>query len=376
MLDVILLLSELIKHPSVTPNDAGCQTYIRQIMQANGFKIEDFSYENVTNTWITKGDKGPLLVFAGHTDVVASGDVNSWSYPPFKLTNVDGKLYGRGVADMKGAVAAMMLALIEFFEKHPDAPVRLGLLLTSAEEGDDFLKGTPYVMQELAKRKIKIDYCVVGEPSSREKLGDVMKVGRRGSLTGTFDIIGKQGHVAYAHLANNPIHSLTKFLYDLTKHHWDNGNKDFPPTSLQVVEVRSGGLGTNVIPSEAHVQFNLRFSSELKVEQIQSVVENILNKYDLKYRQNWLVKGLPFYTQNQAFLSTMQQAVFDVTHIKPEPSTDGGTSDARFIAPYGIPVIEFGLLNNTIHQIDEHIGADDLIKLKNIYLRMCELIVI
>jgi len=362
----IALAQDLVSRRSVTPEDAGCQALLADRLGRLGFHCEHLRFEDTDNLWAVHGDSGPLFCFAGHTDVVPPGPEGDWSHPPFAADIVDGILYGRGTADMKGSVAAMTTAVERFLAANPTPGFRLAYLITSDEEGVA-TNGTRKVVDWLKERGERIDWCLVGEPSSRERLGDEYKIGRRGSITGDLVILGKQGHVAYPHLAENPVHRAAQFLADLTGIEWDQGNEHFPPSTLQVANIHAGTGANNVIPGELAIQFNLRFNTETSAEQIKERVESLLQQHGLRYRLDWRLSGEPFLTQQGSFVEAVEEAVASVTGRRPMPSTGGGTSDGRFIAPTGAEVVELGPLNATIHQIDEQVPADDLVHLSDIY---------
>jgi len=366
------LLATLISFQSITPQDAGCQEYMINVLQELGFTCERFDNPPVTNFFARISDSGPLLLFAGHTDVVPVGDITKWQSDPFILRQQEDLVYGRGTADMKGSLACMLTAAHRFVQAHPTFSGSLGFLITSGEEGDDFDLGTPYVMKELQKRKIKPDYCIVGEPSSSRRLGDVIKIGRRGSLTGTLELHGKQGHVAYPHLAENPIHKICPALLELTTTEWDKGNAHFPPTSLQITHIKSGGQANNIIPGELTLHFNFRYSTEQTHETLKSAVAACFARHDLQPVILWRLNGEPFLTSGGRLLDSCIAAIEAETQQKPELSTSGGTSDGRFIAPYGTEVIELGPLNATIHQTNECVSLADLEKLSAIYYAICK----
>ncbi|MCX4188531.1 succinyl-diaminopimelate desuccinylase [Methylophaga sp. OBS4] len=366
MTDTLELTRELITRPSVTPEDAGCQQLLSERLSRIGFNIEPLRFSDVDNLWARRGTSGPVLAFAGHTDVVPTGPADNWSYPPFEAEIHKGMLYGRGAADMKGSIAAMVTACERFVAKYPEHQGSIAFLITSDEEGPA-INGTVKVIETLQNRDEKIDWCLVGEPSSTEKVGDVVKNGRRGSLNGRLTIKGKQGHIAYPHLAANPIHLLSPALTELCAFQWDQGNEDFPPTSFQVSNLNAGTGATNVIPGTADVVFNFRYSTEVTHEQLQQQVEAILNKHGLDYDLQWELSGKPFRTAGGQLLEAVQQAIHQVTGYQTTLSTSGGTSDGRFIAPTGTQVIELGPLNATIHQIDECVSVADLDTLSQIY---------
>ena len=360
------LTCDLIQRNSVTPDDKGCQKLIANRLSSFGFHTEFMQFGDVTNLWARKGTKEPLLVLAGHTDVVPTGPLSKWATPPFDPTIKDGMLYGRGTADMKGGLAAMVVAVENFLTQHTDHQGSIAFLITSDEEGPA-THGTKKVVETLMSRNEVPQWCVVGEPSSSHEVGDTVKHGRRGSFTGQLTIHGEQGHVAYPHLANNPIHLAMSALDDLIKEEWDEGNEDFPPTSFQVVHIESGAGASNIIPGTLNAQFNFRFSTEITHEKIRKRVESLLNQHQLKYEIKWTLNGLPFLTPEGSLRSSIDHAVKRVTGINPIFSTSGGTSDGRFIATMGTHVVELGLCNKTIHQVNESTRVDDLDKLTTIY---------
>lgn len=369
----VQLACELIEKPSVTPEDAGCQPLMRQRLEAIGFSCETLPFgsgepgdETIDNFWAVRGDSGPILCFAGHTDVVPTGDTNQWSTPPFSPTIKDGILYGRGAADMKGSLAAMITACEAFIATHPNHRGRLAFLITADEEGPA-KNGTVKVVEHLQAQGTHIDWCIVGEPSSTTQVGDVIKNGRRGSLGAVLTVNGKQGHVAYPHLADNPIHRLAPALTELAAEHWDNGNEFFPATSFQVSNINGGTGATNVIPGTVEVICNFRFSTEVTAEQLQERTEAILKKHALNYSIHWHLSGQPFLTAKGELVEASIHAIKEVTGLDTELSTAGGTSDGRFIAPTGSQVVELGPVNATIHQINENVSASDLDKLQLIY---------
>ncbi|MBK1640780.1 succinyl-diaminopimelate desuccinylase [Chromatium okenii] len=375
MSPTLALACDLISRPSVTPDDHGCQTVIAERLAASGFQIERLPYGDVTNLWARRGTTAPLLCFAGHTDVVPTGPLEQWSSPPFTPTVRDGVLYGRGAADMKGSVAAMVTAAETFVTAHPDHRGSLAFLLTSDEEGPS-VNGTVKVMEWLTQRGETIDYALVGEPSSRERLGDTIKNGRRGSVTGVVKIYGKQGHVAYPQLALNPFHASVTALAALCAEVWDHGNAHFPPTSFQLANLHMGTGADNVIPGELTAQFNLRFSTAITPEQIQARVVAILDAAGLRYDLSWRLSGQPFVTPVGALVEATRAAIHSVTGVAAELSTSGGTSDGRFIAPTGAQVVELGPLNATIHQIDECVAVAELEQLTQIYCEVLERLLI
>lgn len=360
------LTCELIRRRSVTPDDAGCQQLISKRLAKLNFIVNDLSCEDVTNTWLRRGSNNPLFAFACHTDVVPAGNEAQWQSPPFAPSERDGILYGRGAADMKGPTAAAIVATETFVSNHPRHSGSIGILLTSNEEGVS-PNGTRYVMEQLQARGETPDWCIVSEPSSSERLGDTVRHGRRGSLSATLTVKGKQGHVAYAHLAKNPIHVLAPVLDSLCKEHWDNGSSDFPPTSFQISNLRAGVGADNVIPATAEVVFNFRYSPQLDEAAIRTRVTRLLDDAGLDYAIDWVSSAHPFISTPGELHETVCAVIREFTGSKPEFSTGGGTSDARFIAPSGCQVIELGPSNKSIHAVDEHVGIEDLAQLAGMY---------
>ena len=362
----LALTRDLIACASVTPEDAGCQSLMMARLQQAGFAVESMRFGEVDNFWATRGSSGPLLVFAGHTDVVPPGDTGQWESDPFIATEAGADLVGRGTADMKSSLAAMVVACEQFVGAHPDHSGRIGFLITSDEEGPA-KDGTVRVMETLKDRGEEIDWCVVGEPSSTRELGDLVKNGRRGSLNARLVIHGKQGHIAYPHLADNPIHRAMPTLNALVAEPWDQGNDFFDPTSLQISTIRAGQGVTNVIPGSVEVLFNLRFSTEVTADEIRERCEAILDQGGLTYDIEWSLSGEPFLTEPGALLNAVIDSIKSITGRVPEVSTGGGTSDGRFIAPSGAQVVEVGHVNATIHQINERVKLADIPQLTKIY---------
>ena len=362
----LVLTKQLIAKQSVTPMDEGCQVLMIEHLQKIGFEVESLRFGDVDNFWAIRGDTGPILCFAGHTDVVPSGPASSWSQPPFEPTVVDGQLYGRGAADMKGSLAAMLVAVERFVDEHPDHTGRIAFLITSDEEGIA-TNGTVKVVQWLQDQNITPDYCLVGEPSSTAKCGDVIKNGRRGSLGCTMTVKGLQGHVAYPHLGRNPIHLAAPALAELASESWDQGNEFFPATSFQISNINGGTGATNVIPGELQVVFNFRFSTEVTDQQLRQRTEAILDRHGLDYDLKWNLSGQPFLTPEGELVEAAVASIKQVTGMDTELSTAGGTSDGRFIAPMGTQVVELGPINATIHQIDENTNVAELDVLTDIY---------
>lgn len=360
------LAKDLISRQSVTPADEECQQLMADRLSRIGFEIVALKNEDVTNLWARRGTEAPLFVFAGHTDVVPTGPEKNWTFPPFQPTEHAGHLYGRGAADMKGSLAAMITATEDFVAEHAEHKGSIGFLITSDEEGPA-INGTVKVLEYLAETGQKIDWCLVGEPSSTEKVGDVVKNGRRGSLSATLTVHGKQGHVAYPHLAQNPVHLAMSALAELAAEEWDQGNDSFPATSFQISNINAGTGATNVIPGDLTVLFNFRFSTEVTEQILKQRVAAILDKHNFKYSIEWNLSGHPFLTAQGALVEATKVAIKAVTGYETELSTSGGTSDGRFIAPTGAQVVELGPLNKTIHQIDENVSIDDLNTLSVIY---------
>jgi len=368
---VLALVRELIARPSVTPDDVDCQMLLAQRLEQVGFRCETIARGGVTNLWARRGSAGPLVVFAGHTDVVPPGPRDKWDSDPFVPTERDGYLYGRGAADMKSSIAAFVVAAEEFAAAHPGHAGSIGLLITSDEEGPA-IDGTVIVCNELKARGEQLDYCIVGEPTSGEALGDTCKNGRRGSLSGRLTVKGIQGHVAYPHLARNPVHQLAPALADLAATEWDRGNEYFPPTTFQVSNLRAGTGATNVVPGEALALFNFRFSTASTPDSLKQRVHALLDKHGLEYDLDWELGGEPFLTPRGTLTDALVEAIRAETGVAAELSTTGGTSDGRFIAKICPQVIEFGPCNATIHKVNERIELASLAPLKNIYRRTLE----
>ncbi len=360
------LACQLIARPSLTPQDQGCQAMMCARLEAIGFTIEHLRFDDVDNFWARRGNDGPLIAFAGHTDVVPTGPEKNWQSPPFTPTFTDGKLYGRGAADMKGSLACMVVASERFIVAHPDHKGSIAFLITSDEEGPS-INGTVKVIEHLEARDEKITWCLVGEPSSTERVGDVIKNGRRGSLNGRLRVLGKQGHVAYPQLAANPIHLATAALNELCHREWDNGNDHFPPTTFQISNMQSGSGAENVIPGDLDIMFNFRFSTESTEDGLKQQVISLLDQHGLNYELVWRLSGLPFLTAAGELVDAARSAIKAITGEDTTLSTSGGTSDGRFIAPTGAQVVELGPLNATIHQINEHVDMEDLKTLSLVY---------
>ncbi len=371
MSKTLALTEELISLHSVTPADGGCQLKMAERLTPLGFTCETIASGDVTNLWARKGSAQPLLVFAGHTDVVPTGPLAQWTSDPFTPTHRDGKLYGRGAADMKTSLAAMVVACEEFIAAHPDHKGSIGFLVTSDEEGPA-IDGTVIVCDQLKARGEQLDYCIVGEPTSVKQIGDMIKNGRRGTMSGKLVVKGIQGHIAYPHMAKNPIHLAAPALAELVSIEWDKGNEYYAPTSWQVSNIHAGTGASNVIPGECVVDFNFRFSTASTVEGLQQRVHAVLDKHGLDYDLKWTVGGLPFLTPKGELSNAMTSAIKAETGVDTELSTSGGTSDGRFIAQICPQVVEFGPTNATIHKIDEHIGVSEIEPLKNIYRRTLE----
>lgn len=367
---VIELTQQLIRRPSLSPDDAGCQAILIERLKALGFTIEPMNIGDTLNVWAWRG-QGETLAFAGHTDVVPTGDASRWINPPFEPTIRDGMLYGRGAADMKGSLAAMIVAAERFVTSNPNHKGRLAFLITSDEEASA-TNGTVKVVEALMARNERMDYCLVGEPSSTEIVGDVVKNGRRGSMTANLTVHGVQGHVAYPHLADNPVHRALPALNELVATEWDRGNEFFPPTSMQFANVQAGTGSNNVIPGECFVQFNFRFSTELTDAMIKQKVQELLDRHQLRYTLEWNVSGQPFLTSRGKLVDAVVNAVEHYNEIKPQLLTTGGTSDGRFIARMGAQVVELGPVNATIHKINECVKAADLQLLSRMYQRIME----
>ncbi|WP_017220664.1 succinyl-diaminopimelate desuccinylase [Moritella dasanensis] len=363
---VLQLAKDLLSRESVTPEDAGCQQMMINRLEDLGFTIETMVFEDTTNLWARRGTTAPVFCFAGHTDVVPVGKIEDWDTDPFVPTVIDGYLHGRGAADMKGSIASFLVAAENFVKVHPDHQGSIALLITSDEEGP-FINGTTRVIDTLEARNEKIDWCIVGEPSSTNKVGDIVKNGRRGSLTGDIVVKGIQGHVAYPHLAENPIHKLAPALSELSQVVWDQGNDYFPATTLQITDIRSGAGASNIVPGEATCQFNLRYSTELTADLIKYRIEGIFEKHGLNYEISWIHSGQPFLTEPGNLLNAISDSIENVCGYTTELSTSGGTSDGRFIAPTGAQVVELGPVNATIHKVNECVKITDIEQLAEIY---------
>jgi succinyl-diaminopimelate desuccinylase len=367
----VKLASDLIAKPSVTPDDAGCQVLLIERLNAIGFECETMVFDDVTNLWARRGKIAPVLAFAGHTDVVPPGPLDKWHSDPFTPEIRDGNLFGRGAADMKSSIAAMVTACERFVASHPHHQGSIALLITSDEEAIA-INGTVKVIETLEARGEKIDWALIGEPSSHERVGDVVKNGRRGSIGAKLVINGVQGHVAYPHKVDNPIHRAMPALHELARHEWDQGNQFFPPTSLQISNINAGTGAHNVVPAHAEVLFNLRYSTEIDSRHIIETTKVILDKHELDYHIDWSISGYPFLTPEGELVQAAQQAIKKHTGISTELATTGGTSDGRFIAPTGAQVLELGPVNESIHKIDEHVNMQELDTLSDIYQGILE----
>ncbi len=374
MSETLALLKQLIQCKSMTPNDAGCQKILIDHLKSAGFQCNLLPFGDVNNFWAWHGNTSPTLVFAGHTDVVPPGDLSSWKTDPFTPTEQNGHLFGRGATDMKSGLSAMVIAAKNFVAQHPNHADTIGFIVTSDEEGPA-LNGTQKVIDYLQQQKIKLDYCLVGEATSNKKLGDAIKIGRRGSMHGDLTIFGKQGHIAYPHLANNPIHRCFEALHALTKTTWDNGNEHFTPTSFQIYNIHSDAGAQNVIPGLLNTQFNFRYAPIHTTEQLQQKCEAILKQHELEYELHWNVSSQPYYSGNGKLAAIAGQAIQAICQVKTEPNTYGGTSDGRFIAQTGCEVVELGPINETAHKVNESISIQDLEKLTKLYQRIIELII-
>jgi succinyl-diaminopimelate desuccinylase len=371
--DTLVLTEELIARASVSPTDGGCQALMAGRLQSIGFAVEHLRFGPVDNFWAKRGRGGPVFCFAGHTDVVPSGPLDEWRSDPFQPVIKDGLLYGRGAADMKSGLAAMVTACEEFVRRHPAHRGTIAFLITSDEEGPS-VDGTRRVVEVLRERKESIDWCLVGEPSSETALGDTIKIGRRGSLSGRLTVHGVQGHIAYPQFADNPVHAVAPALAELAARSWDQGNRHFQPTTFQVSNISAGTGAPNVIPGELKARFNLRFSTEQTVEGLKAVVEEILRRHRVKHSLEWFISGQPFLTVPGELSEAAIRAVQEQLQITPKLSTGGGTSDGRFIAPMGAQVIEIGVINETIHKVNECVRVEDIDRLQRIYLRTLELL--
>jgi succinyl-diaminopimelate desuccinylase len=371
----VSLLCDLVRRPSVTPDDAGCQDILAERLSDLGFACESMPFGDVTNLWARRGDSGPVLCFAGHTDVVPPGSESEWQSGPFEPVVRNGLVYGRGSADMKSGLAAMIVALKKFVAAHPEHEGSLAVLITSDEEGLA-RGGTLKVMETLQARDEHIDWCVLGEPTSLKSLGDVVRIGRRGSLSGMLTVKGVQGHVAYPQLADNPIGRFAPIMLQLQTIEWDQGNDYFPPTSFQFIDIQSGLGFPNITPAELKARFNFRYSTEWDHERLKIRVHEILDAHEIDYELNWHLSGEPFLTQTGKLTEAISQAVSEQTGKSPQLSTGGGTSDGRFISPAGTDVVELGPVNESIHKVDEHVRIEDVIALTTMYQRLMELMLL
>jgi succinyl-diaminopimelate desuccinylase len=371
--DTLQLTEELIARASVSPADGGCQELMIERLEAMGFAVERMRFGPVDNFWAKRGSGGPVFCFAGHTDVVPSGPLEEWQSDPFKPVIKDGLLYGRGAADMKSGLAAMLTACEQFVRRHPEHRGTIALLITSDEEGPS-VDGTRRVVEVLRERKEHIDWCLVGEPSSENTLGDTIKIGRRGSLSGRLTVHGIQGHIAYPQFADNPVHAVAPALAELATRTWDHGNEHFQPTTFQVSNISAGTGAPNVIPGELKARFNLRYSTEQTVDSLKTVVEELLRRHRVKYSLEWFISGYPFLTVPGELSAAATRAVQEQLQVTPKLSTGGGTSDGRFIAPMGAQVIELGVINATIHKVNESVRVADIDGLHRIYHRILELL--
>lgn len=360
---------ELIALASITPMDGGCQSTVASRLSNSGFNTEYMRFGEVDNLWLRRNTHGPLFVFLGHTDVVAAGPLDEWRFDPFIPTEHEGFLYGRGAADMKSSIAAFATAAEDFVRDYPQHKGSIALMLTSDEEGPA-RDGTIRIVEKLGERGDRIDYCLVGEPTSHSLLGDTIKIGRRGSLHGRLKIVGIQGHVAYPHLARNPVHQFAPALAEITGQVWDEGNSQFPPTSLQIIEMAAESVAENVIPGELSLAFNFRHSTASTAESLILQVEELLDKHKLEFELEWSISGAPFLTRNGELIDVVSNAIYHELGVTTEPSTTGGTSDGRFIAPTGAQVVELGPVNRTIHKVNECIAVDAPDKLRKVYYRI------
>jgi len=365
------LARELIARRSITPDDGGCQELLTRRLAGIGFRVESLRRGDVANLWARRGDARPLVCFIGHSDVVPTGPLDQWQSNPFAPTERDGKLFGRGAADMKTSIAAFVVAAEQFVGRHPFHPGSIALLITSDEEGPA-VDGTAKVIDLLKKRAEQIDYCLVGEPTCTSKLGDTIKNGRRGSLSGTLRVRGIQGHIAYPHLARNPIHLVAPALAELGATEWDRGNEHFPPTTWQISNIHAGTGASNVIPGEVELQFNFRFSTASSADGLKQRVHSVLDRHELEYELQWSLSATPYLTQRGKLVDALGGAILEVTGIAPEVSTSGGTSDGRFVAEVCPEVVEFGPVTASIHKLNEHIDLDAIEPLREIYFRVLE----
>ena len=366
------LLEDLIKIESITPKDEGCFDLIEPMLKDMGFHCERINYDNVENLYAVLGDQGPLMCFLGHTDVVPTGPLENWSQPPFSAITIDGHMFGRGTADMKGNIATYLLALKDFLSTKPSLNYRLAVLLTSNEEGEPEDGKIDVIIKKFMDEGEHIDFCLVGEPSSNKKVGDTIRIGRRGSLSGTLKVLGKQGHVAYPEKVENPIFTSAKLISELESITWDQGNEHFQPTSFQISNIKSGTGATNVVPGVLEMMFNFRFCSESNEANLKETFEAVLKKQNLKYEIDWVLSGLPYLTEKKYFIEQIVDSVKSVTGYEPVINNGGGTSDGRFLQVMGSEIVELGPLNETIHKTDECVSLQDLDTLKGIYTNLLE----
>ena len=371
-MEIESLLKDLIKIESITPKDEGCFDLIEPFLNDLGFKCERIDYDNVENLYAVLGNEGPLMCFLGHTDVVPTGPVENWSQPPFSAVTINGQMYGRGTADMKGNIAAYLLALKDFLSTNPILNYRLAVLLTSNEEGEPEDGKIDVIIKKFMDDGEHIDFCLVGEPSSNKKVGDTIRIGRRGSLSGTLKVLGKQGHVAYPEKVENPIFTSAKLISELESITWDEGNEHFQPTSFQISNIKSGTGATNVVPGVLEMMFNFRFCSESNEAYLKETFEAVLKKLNLKYEVEWVLSGLPYLTEKKYFIEQIVDSVKSITGYEPIINNGGGTSDGRFLQVMGSEIVELGPLNETIHKTDENVSLQDLETLKGIYTNLLE----
>lgn len=369
--DTLKLSKQLINIPSITPNDNKCQSLIRELLAKMDFQIEDLSCNSTTNTWARRGSEGPLFIFSAHTDVVPPGPIHQWVNGPFKATVREKKLFGRGAADMKSAIAAMLTACQRFLKKHPNPKGSIGFMITSDEEGSAYY-GTKHIVEYCQKNNIKVDWCLIGEATSHKNLGDYVRIGRRGSLHGKLSVIGKQGHIAYPHLAENPIHRSFKALDTLAQTQWDEGNEHFNPTSFQIYNIHADTGATNIIPGALTASFNFRYSPASDVESLKQHIHKIFDAHKLHYHIDWELSSKPFYSKPGKLFDACQTAILSICDTQTTPNTTGGTSDGRFVAELGCEIVELGPLNDSIHQVNEYIALDDLEKLTLLYENILE----
>ncbi|MCH9643959.1 MAG: succinyl-diaminopimelate desuccinylase [Gammaproteobacteria bacterium] len=373
--ETVQLAQQLINIESITPHDNGCQTILSQQLESLGFEVSKLTYGDVSNLWARRGNNAPLIIFSGHTDVVPPGPENKWTTPPFYASTRDGYMYGRGAADMKSALAAMLMACKEFINEHPNHKGSIGFMITSDEEGPA-INGTRKLVEYVKENNIQIDYCVIGEASSIEKLGDSIKIGRRGSLHGKLKVIGKQGHIAYPQLADNPIHRCFSALDALTQIEWDQGNEHFTPTSFQIYNINADTGASNIIPGALTASFNFRFAPSSTSEQLKEKVHKVFDDHGLQYSIDWNESSKPFFSSKGKLTEAAQIAIQEICNVTTNPNTTGGTSDGRFIADTGCEIVELGAVSKCIHQVDEYINIDDLNTLTRLYRRILELLLL